>query len=84
METGGLYRKSGINNGKDTMKGGFRTGRQNRQDGTGKRTPVASVLDEDYSQLTPLNGVAVQARQSTSAGTVSILCSPDEPVWLLC
>ncbi len=28
-------------------------------------TPVAGVLDEPYSQLTPLSGVAVQARQST-------------------
>jgi hypothetical protein len=28
-----------------------------------------------FSQLTPLSGVAVQARQSTLAGTVSILCS---------
>jgi hypothetical protein len=36
---------------------------------------VAGVLDELYSQLTPLSGVAAQARQSTSAGTVSILCS---------
>ncbi len=26
---------------------------------------VAGVLDEPYSQLTPLNEVAVQARQST-------------------
>ncbi len=30
--------------------------------------PVAGVLDESYSQLTPLSGVAVQARQSTYAG----------------
>ncbi len=37
--------------------------------------PVAGVLDESYSQLTPLSGVTVQARQSTKAGTVSILCS---------
>ncbi len=35
---------------------------------------VAGVLDEPYSQLTPLSGVAVQARQSTQAGTVFILC----------
>ncbi len=34
--------------------------------------PVAGVLDEPYSQLIPLSGVAVQARQSISAGTVSI------------
>ncbi len=27
--------------------------------------PVAGVLDESYSQLTPLSGVAAQARQST-------------------
>jgi hypothetical protein len=27
--------------------------------------PVAGVLDEPYSQLTPFSGVAVQARQST-------------------
>jgi hypothetical protein len=27
--------------------------------------PVAGVLDEAYSQLTPLSGVTVQARQST-------------------
>ncbi len=26
---------------------------------------IAGVLDEPYSQLTPLSGVAVQARQST-------------------
>jgi hypothetical protein len=30
---------------------------------------VAGVLDEPFSQLTPLCGVAVQARQSTQAGT---------------
>jgi hypothetical protein len=38
---------------------------------------VAGVLDEPFYQLTPLSGVAVQARQSesTNAGTVSILCS---------
>jgi hypothetical protein len=34
---------------------------------------VAGVLDEPYSQLTPLSGVAVQARQTTKAGTVSRL-----------
>ncbi len=34
--------------------------------------PEAGLLDEPYSQL---SGVAVQARQSTFAGTVSILCS---------
>ncbi len=39
------------------------------------RVQVAGVLDEPYSQLIPHCGVAVQARQSTSAGTVSILCS---------
>jgi hypothetical protein len=34
-----------------------------------KRIPLAEVLDEPYSQLTltPLSGVAVQARQSTSS-----------------
>ncbi len=37
--------------------------------------PAAGVLDEPYSQLTPVNGAAVQAGQSTQAGTVSILCS---------
>ncbi len=37
--------------------------------------PVAGVLDESYSQLTPLSGFAVQARQPTYAGNVSILCS---------
>jgi hypothetical protein len=30
-----------------------------------RQSPVAGVLDEPYSQLIPLNGVAVQARQST-------------------
>jgi hypothetical protein len=30
-----------------------------------KCLPVAGVLVEPYSQLTPLNGVAVQARHST-------------------
>ena len=34
---------------------------------------MAGVLDEPYSQLSPLSGVAVQARQSTKAGAVSIL-----------
>ncbi len=34
---------------------------------------VAGVLDEPFSQLIPLCGVSVQARQSTYAGTVSIL-----------
>ncbi len=29
------------------------------------RTLMAEVLDEPYSQLSPLSGVAVQARQST-------------------
>jgi hypothetical protein len=29
----------------------------------------------NLTQLIPLSGVAVQARQSTQAGTVSILCS---------
>jgi hypothetical protein len=38
-------------------------------------TPVAGVLDDSFSQLTPLRGVAVQARQRTLAGTVSVLCS---------
>ncbi len=32
---------------------------------------VAEVLDKPYSQLTPLSGVAVQARQST----VFLLCN---------
>ncbi len=32
---------------------------------------VAGVLDEPYSQLIPLSGVALQARQITQAGTVS-------------
>ncbi len=36
---------------------------------------VAGVLDKLYSWLTTLSGVAVQARQSTWAGTVSIPCS---------
>jgi hypothetical protein len=36
---------------------------------------VAGVLDEPYSQLNPLSGVAVQGRQFTYARTVSILCS---------
>ncbi len=39
---------------------------------------VAGVLGEPFSQLIPPNGVVVQARQSTQAGTVStvpILCS---------
>jgi hypothetical protein len=40
-----------------------------------RESSVAEVLDEPYSQLTPLSGVAVQARQSTYAGTMSILCS---------
>jgi hypothetical protein len=31
----------------------------------GKGSPVAGVLDLPYGQLTPLSGVAVQARQST-------------------
>jgi hypothetical protein len=39
------------------------------------RITVAGVLDEPYSQLSQLSRVAVQARQSTEAGTVSILCS---------
>jgi hypothetical protein len=30
--------------------------------------PVTGVLDEPYSQLTHLSGVAVQGRQSTQAG----------------
>jgi hypothetical protein len=41
--------------------------------------PVAGVLDKPHSQLTPLRGVALQARQSTYIGwnpvQVSILCS---------
>jgi hypothetical protein len=37
--------------------------------------PVAGVLDEPFSQLTPLSGGAVPACQSTFAGTVSNLCS---------
>jgi hypothetical protein len=36
---------------------------------------VTGVLDEPYNHLAPLSGVAVQARQSTKAGTVSILRS---------
>ncbi len=36
---------------------------------------VVGVLDEAYGQLIPLSGVAVQARQSTEAGNVIILCS---------
>ncbi len=36
---------------------------------------LAGVLDEPYSQLTQLSVVAVQPRQPTLAGTVSILCS---------
>jgi hypothetical protein len=30
-----------------------------------KKRAVAGVLDEPYSELSPLSGVAVQARQST-------------------
>jgi hypothetical protein len=37
--------------------------------------PVSGVLDESYNQLIRLSGVAVQARQSTQAVTVFILCS---------
>ncbi len=44
---------------------------------------MAGVLDEPYSQLSPLSGVAVQARQSTvhrlehnDQCPLSILCSP--------
>jgi hypothetical protein len=33
--------------------------------GRRNQDPVAGVLDEPYSQLTPLSGVAEQARQST-------------------
>jgi hypothetical protein len=42
-----------------------------------RTSPVAGVLKEPFSQLNPLSGVAVQARQSTQAGsgTVYILCS---------
>jgi hypothetical protein len=48
------------------------------------RITVAEVLDELYSQLSPLSRVAVQARQSTEAGTVSILCSLLRAgIWLL-
>jgi hypothetical protein len=36
---------------------------------------VVEVLDEPYSKQTPLSGVVVQVRQSTLAGTESILCS---------
>ncbi len=36
---------------------------------------VAGVLDEPYIQLTPLSEEAKLARQSTRAGTVSILFS---------
>ncbi len=42
-----------------------------RQAGHRKSYPVAGVLDEPYSQLTPLSWVAVQARLSTESGTVS-------------
>jgi hypothetical protein len=38
-------------------------------------SPVTGVLDEPFSQITPLSGVAAQARQCTWAETVSILCS---------
>jgi len=38
--------------------------RYRRSEG-GQGTPVAGVLDEPYSQLVPLSGLAVQARQST-------------------
>jgi hypothetical protein len=37
-------------------------------------SPVTEVLDEPFSQLTPLSGVAVQACQCTWAETVFILC----------
>ncbi len=30
-----------------------------------RQFPVAGILDEPFSQLIPLSGVAVQARQST-------------------
>ncbi len=36
---------------------------------------VVGVLDEPYSQLTPLSGVAVQARVGWNRVGVSILCS---------
>jgi hypothetical protein len=36
---------------------------------------VAGVLDEPYSQLIPLSGVAVQARKSSWTGIVSNFCS---------
>jgi|688.fasta_scaffold1227670_1 hypothetical protein len=37
-------------------------------------SPMAGVLDEPYSQLTPRSRVAAQVRQSTYAGNVSNLC----------
>ncbi len=40
-----------------------------------RQCPVEGVLDEPYGQLIQLSGVAVHARQSTWAETVSILCS---------
>jgi hypothetical protein len=46
---------------------------------------VAGVLDEPYSQLSPLSGVAVQARrQSTCIGWNRVHPKqPGGPVWLL-
>jgi hypothetical protein len=38
---------------------------KNIEYGIGWSSPVLGVLDKPYSQLTPLSGVAVQARQST-------------------
>jgi hypothetical protein len=43
--------------------------------------PVTVVLGEPYSQLSPVSRVAVQGRQSTLAGTVSILCSLAGRLW---
>ncbi len=36
---------------------------------------IGGSFRRTYSQLIPISGVAVQARQSMEAGTVSILCS---------
>ncbi len=47
---------------------------RSRAERPGLQSPVAGVLDEPFSRVTSLSGVAVQARLSTQAGTVSILC----------
>jgi len=39
------------------------------------KNPVAGVLDESYSKLSPLSGVVVQARQSIIGWNSVILCS---------